>query len=177
MGKIAQLDPALIREALGLDDDASDDEVRAELAAAGLIPAVAEPISASANSEAEIDRRIAAAAARGGVVTMDASMVQQFREGMVRASALATRLESRDRDTAITAAITAGKFPPSRREHYEAMWTADPTGTRELIDSLAAGLVPVTASGYAGDVEPEEDELDREIARLSQPRGTRGEGA
>jgi Mu-like prophage I protein len=167
--KEAGMDPAKIRERLGLDDDVSDDDVMEALAYAGFTPAPEpEPVAASGESQQTVDQRIAAAAARGGVVTIDAAQIVQFQEGMVRAAALAKRLDERDRDEIITAAVKAGKFPPARRQHYEKSWDADPAGTRELIASLAAGLVPVTASGYAGDgTDHEEDELDREIARLS----------
>jgi len=167
---VAQVDPALIREALGLDDDASDDEVSAAVLEAGLVPSVAPEVVTASGSTQDLDQRIAKAAAKGGIIAIDAAQLQQFREGMVRASALATRLDERDRDECITAAVTAGKFPPARREHYERAWKADPAGTRELIESLAAGLVPVTASGYSGDIDPTEDELDREISRLSRHR-------
>jgi hypothetical protein len=161
---------ANIREALaGLPDDASDDDVEAALAAAGFtthspappddsgalfdLPEQKELVNASGTQQ-QRDQRLAAAAARGGVVTIDAAQVAQFQEGMVRAAALAKRLDENDRNQVITEAIRKGKFPPSRRAHYEKSWDVDPVGTRELIDSLAAGLVPVTASGYdGGDVD------------------------
>jgi len=130
------------REALaGLPDDASEEDVHSALAEAGL----------GAPPDEGRDKRVAAAASRNGVITIDAAQLKQFEDGMVRASALAQRLEKDDRDRAITEAVKAGKFPPARREHYEHAWDVDPQGTRELIESLSAGLVPVTASGYSGD--------------------------
>jgi len=177
----AGMNLAKYREVLaGLPDDASEEEISEALVEAGFDVGapVPIPVAASGASQQEIDQRIAAAAARGGVVTIDAATVHQFQEGMLRASALAARLDGMDRDTTITGAIAAGKFPPARREHYERSWKHDPEGTRELIGSLAAGLVPVTASGYSGDTDPAEDDLDREIARLSPPiRVSAREGA
>jgi uncharacterized protein DUF6582/Mu-like prophage I protein len=173
------LDPVKIREALGLQSDASDDEVTAALVAAGLATAsppsgpepAPEPVNASGTQE--LDRRIAAAAAKGGLVTIDPTQLQELRDAVVRASAVTKRLEARDRDEAIAAAVKAGKFPPSRREHYERYWDADPVGAKEVIASLATGLVPVAASGYDTDRDRDDDELDREIARLSGPRPSR----
>lgn len=46
-------------------------------------------------------------------------------------------------------AIQAGKFPPSRRQHYRMLLARDPKGTRKLIARLAA---------VAGVSEPEPDD-------------------
>lgn len=155
------MDPAMIREALGLAPDASDDEVKAALVTAGLATAPPEP-TADAGSA---DQRLAANATRAGLITIDPAQLAQYQDGMVRAQALAKRLEAQQRDTAIDAAVKAGKFPPARKQHYERAWDADPDGTRELIASLAPGLVPVTAMGYSTDAA--EDALwDTEFARL-----------
>lgn len=155
------------REALaGLPDDASEEDVLAALADAGL--------TASPDDIGQAhDQRVAAAAARdGGVITIDRAQMQHFEESQRRAEAAVKRLELNEREGVITTAIKEGKFPPARRPHYERAWEADPKGTRDLIASLAANLVPVMASGYSGDVEGmEDDELDREIARLSAPKG------
>lgn len=177
--RMPNVDPALIREALDLADDASDEEVKTALVEAGLAPPVITPIAASGasgESQQAVDQRIAAAAARGGVITIDAATVQQFQEGMVRASALARRLDEMDRDTVINAAVQEGKFPPSRREHYARMWAADPAGTRELIGTLSAGLVPVTASGYA-DVTDDDVLWETEFSRLFPPAATATKGS
>jgi len=161
----AGMNLAKYREALaGLPDDASEEEIAAALAAAGL---ASEPVGESTQ---ELDQRVAAAAAKGGLVTIDPAQLQEFRDAMVRASALTKRLETQDRDSTITDAIKMGKFPPARRQHYERYWDADPVGAKEVIASLAANLVPVTASGYDTDADRQDDELDREIARLSPPK-------
>jgi len=137
---VGMADPIEIREALGLGPDAADEEVRTAFAEAFPSP-----------PDQGRDQRVAAAASRNGVITIDAAQLQQFQEGMVRASALADQMEKSNRDACITEAIKVGKFPPARRAHYEKAWNADPEGTKELIASLSAGLVPVTAMGYAGD--------------------------
>lgn len=159
------MDPAKIREALALPADASDDEVRSALTSAGLAPQDTEPAVVTAGQD--LNQQIAAAAARGGNIVIDAELLRTFQDGMVRAAALHKRLEEQDRDTVITAAVKAGKFPPARREHYERMWTADPAGTKQLIGSLAAGLVPVTASGY--DVDADDSLIDAEFEHLFPP--------
>jgi ATP-dependent protease ClpP protease subunit len=60
------------------------------------------------------------------------------------------------RDDTIQAAISAGKFAPSRREHFEALWAVDAEGTEETIKALEAGVVPVAEIGH--DQTPDGDE-------------------
>lgn len=73
-------------------------------------------------------------------------VARQAREG----ADLAARTRDQERDNFLNAAIKAGKFPPSRKEHWLNAWTADPEGTRGVIDSLQPGLIPVEARGTAG---------------------------
>lgn len=47
-------------------------------------------------------------------------------------------------------AIRDGKFPPSRRQHYERLMETDPVGTRQLLGRMPAGLLPVGEVGGAG---------------------------
>lgn len=183
----AVADNAKLREALGLQADASDDDIRGALVTAGFAAQPAAPANSAtttattappvspagttppAETDAAADQRLTANAAKSGVVTMDASQVANFQEGMKRAEALARQLDERQRDESITNAIKAGKFPPARRAHYERLWNADAEGTKQVIDSLAAGLVPVTATGYAGDGA--DAMWDAEFAGMFPPSG------
>lgn len=168
----ASMDTAKLREALGLAPDAHEDEVKAALVTAGLAPP-APPAPTADLSGQQQDQRVAAKAARSGLITIDPEQLAQFQEGMVRAAALTKKLETHTRDTAIDKAIAEGKFTPARREHYEKSWDADPDGTRELIASLAAGLVPVTAMGYSTDVV--DDPLwDNEFSKMWPKEASRG---
>jgi hypothetical protein len=54
---------------------------------------------------------------------------------------------ARERDEFIAAAMAAGKFAPSRRQHYTDMYNADPQGTTELILAMAPNMVPVEQRG------------------------------
>lgn len=165
------MDPAKIREALGLAPDVSDDEVKAALVTAGLAPPNAPP-SADLSGQQQ-DQRVAANAARNGLITIDPEQLQQYKDAMVQAAGLAKRLAAQERDTAIEKAVQDGKFPPSRRANYEKAWDADPDGTRELIGSLAVGLVPVTAMGYSTDAA-DDPMWDAEYARLFPKEPSRG---
>lgn len=70
-------------------------------------------------------------------------------------------IQAKFRDYCVDEGIKAGKFPPSRRDHYRRLWDADPDGTMKLIDGLAAAL-PVNEIGTAGTVEAEPSEYPRE---------------
>lgn len=56
------------------------------------------------------------------------------------------------RDAIIEQAIHEGKFPPARRDHYRALYDADPEGTRGLIARLASALS--ASSGVVAVEEP-----------------------
>jgi hypothetical protein len=167
----AGMDPAKIRERLGLDEDeVSDDDVMEALAYAGFVPAPEpaaepEPVAASAPP-------VPRPAAKPGTMVIEASAWDALQE---RTKALEARdaLRRRDeRDEIIAKAVQEGKFAPARKPHWVRLWDVDPEGTRQVIDTLAKNVMPVAASGYSSDgTELEDDELDREIARLSPPTG------
>lgn len=167
---------AKIREVIaGLPDDASEEDIAKALAAAGVsTPEPAQPADppqpAPSNPPAPpapqpagdpqpqvdpaqqtLDQKLAAAAAKGGVITLDSSQAAQLQETQRRFTALEARLDQRERDEAIGDAIKAGKIAPARRKHYEQYWEGDREGAKMLLASLHPGLVPVDSIGYSGD--------------------------
>lgn len=153
--KGAGMDPAKLRDALGLAADASDVEVQAALAAAGMTaPAVTDTPAPPAPTLTLPE----------GVVAIDAETLEGLKVAASAGVRADQRLAEQDRDNAISAAVQAGKIPPARRAHFEASWAADPEGTRATLESLAPGLVPVQASGYLGDTDTAD--LDSEYAAL-----------
>ena len=156
---MSTLDKAKIREALGLDPDASDDEVRtafdAELAPPEGTPA---PVAASAIPP--------------GMVVLASSIWEENQNTIKTLNAFMAKTKRDERDEVIARAVTAGKFTPAQKPHFSRLWDADPDGTRNLIDQLTPNsALAVMASGYAGEGSVEDDELDREIAALSPPSG------
>jgi hypothetical protein len=170
-----QMDPAKIREALGLPADASDDEVKASLVTAGLGTAappdtkvtVQPPLPGLApepEPAPEPKRHLVNAA---GLVQMDPSMVEQTNERIKRLEAKVAKHDRDERDQVLTQAVVEGKFAPFRKDHWARLWDADPEGTRQVIDSLSRNIIPVMASGYA---ETDAD-IDAEYASLFPPSG------
>jgi hypothetical protein len=150
--KGAGMDPAKLRDALGLTAEASDADVQAGLVAAGL----ASPVSESP-TPAPIPE---------GVTVIDSETLAGLQVAAAAGASADKKLRTQERDTAISAAVRVGKFPPSRRAHYETSWDADPEGTKAILASLAPGLVPVNATGYAGDPDSPEGGPDAEFDRL-----------
>jgi hypothetical protein len=94
-----------------------------------------------------------------GTVTVDAAVWNQTRSQAEQGARAFMRLEGQDRDRAISAAISEGRIPPSRRQHWVASWERDPEGTLTLLTAaedkggLAKGLIPVEAKGGAAPLE------------------------
>jgi hypothetical protein len=63
-------------------------------------------------------------------------------------------------------AIRAGKFAPSRREHWLRVAEADPEGTAQLLAGLTAGTVPVSDLGLPGG---DGFDIDAEFAGIFPP--------
>lgn len=86
-----------------------------------------------------------------GMVLVDAATIAELRNGVAAATGLVERQRKADQDAILDNAIRAGKFPKSRRDHYAVALSADPEGTKSLIDSLEPGLVPVGEQGEQGE--------------------------
>lgn len=95
-----------------------------------------------------------------GTVLVDADTWATIQAQAADGATARTAQLTEHRDRTIKAAIDAGKFAASRREHFEAAWKVDPTGTEETIKALAPGLVPVTELGHDTPTGAANDALD-----------------
>ncbi|MEV4197024.1 head maturation protease, ClpP-related [Micromonospora globbae] len=151
------MDPAKIREALGLAADAPDSEVTAALAAAGLATAPNPP---EPNPEPEPAPRPAAALPPGMRLISDSAWQAQ-QDRIKKLEAREAKREREERDAVIAQAVKDGKFTPAQRDHFAKLWDADPEGTRNLIASLQKNVALATSElGYAsGDPDDEDGEF------------------
>jgi Mu-like prophage I protein len=165
----AGMDPAKIREALGLPADASDDDVRTALAAAGLAPPApadpAPPVKDDApkpvDLPADVPQPLAAAAAAAGAVVLDKGVWDQAQTQIAEGVAAARKLREQDRDQLLGQAVQDGRIPPANRGYWATLWDRDPKGTAEVVATLRRNLVPVMATGYTGsDDEDGPDQYD-----------------
>ncbi|MET8334369.1 phage protease [Streptosporangium canum] len=147
--------PALdegLRERLGLSADA--DEATILAAVDDMVDKVTAPPTTPAPVAASIP---------DGAVLVDSERLAQLERQAAEGVAARAQQRTEARDRALDDAVKAGKFPPARREHYAKAWDVDPDGTKQLLASLADGLVPMTDIGAPGgeDTGPADDEYDR----------------
>jgi len=148
------IDIPALRERTGLTveqlpDDASEEQINAALSApAPEAPAggdgEAETETAPEGGETETQQPATTAASAGddGTVRVDRAAWEAMQASHAE---LRTDLEGRvkaSREGVVQDAIKAGKIPPSRKDHYMKLMTADPDGTVELLNSLEA-TIPV----------------------------------
>jgi hypothetical protein len=169
--KGAGMDPVKLREGLGLDPGASDEDVRAALVAEGLATPAAEGGQTGDGTPppAVPAQQQAAAPRMAGTMVVDASAWDEREKRIKNLEAAAQRRAREERDQIIDDAVKAGKFAPSRKDHWKRLWDADPDGAREVIAGLAKNVIPVEALG--SDVEGAAD-LDEEFAHLFPPAAT-----
>ncbi|BEL07837.1 Clp protease ClpP [Actinoplanes sichuanensis] len=160
----AGMDPAKIREALGLTADASDDEVKAALTSAGLTAASTAP---APDTEPVAKPKPGNAP---GTMTVDVSAWQDREDRLKRLEAQEGKRRIAERDQILNQAVIDGKFAPARKEHWARLWDADPEGTREVVAGLTKNVVAVSEIGSAGD----DSEFDDEFARFFSPTYTKG---
>lgn len=184
----AAMDAAKLREALGLSPEASDDEVRSALAEQGVTPAQptedpapepggdpepegeptqqpepgTEPEGEPSNEPTTQQASVKSGTLPPGTVAIDEDTLKQLKREAKEGVAARAQQKREERDRTIGDAIKAGKFPPARREHWEAYWERDEEGAKAAIGDLAEGLVPVEDMGEPGG-EPTDsyDEFDR----------------
>jgi hypothetical protein len=161
-GVQSDLDPVALRNALGLEEGATDDDVSKALASAGFVAkpgaevtdparaAAAEQTGTSAeqgpgetNNQApggtSNDPATAqptaqpVAASTGDVVQLDRQTYDQLMAGAQAGVQAFERQKRGDRDEIIAAAIRTGRIAPSRQSHWEKQWAADEDGVRTLL--------------------------------------------
>lgn len=150
-GSVAH-DPAKLREAFGLNADATDEEVRAAVTSAGLASPTppAAPAVGDTTTDAPPVSAPSAHAATSDAVILDPAQYAALRAQAMRGDEAWRKMRETECEQILDDAIKAGKFPPARREHWKTLWAADPDGTKATIEKLAANVIPVLASGFPG---------------------------
>lgn len=151
---------ATIRAALGLadDDEITPDHILAMLAKK----------DEGKTAEGEPEPQPVAAGARHpalppGIVALDKDEYERMQAQIAQGTAARQRQLEGDRETALDAAVRAGKFSVARVDHWRRVWNADPEGTAQVLAGLTAGAVPTRDIGAPGE---EMDVLDSEYENL-----------
>jgi hypothetical protein len=132
---------AAIRSRLGKKD--GDEVTAAELAAALTAPPAPtfDPAAAAAPDAGDGDGGLPQISE--GTYLVDSAILRDYQQRALAGDAAAHQLRVNERDQVLAEAMRVGKFPQARLDHYRQLWDKDPEGTRQHVDALAAGLVPV----------------------------------
>lgn len=129
---------AQMREDLGLDADASKEDILAAVAKSQETddqdsdPAPADPPATDP----------APASGANGTVTVDSETLATLKAQAARGDQAAQRQEKEDREKLVRAAVKDGRIPPAREAHWIEQLRVDP-GAAATLAQLEPGLIPV----------------------------------
>lgn len=106
----------------------------------------------------------AAAAPPAGTVLIDEGALAELRSNAAAGAAARQEQIVAARQAAVAAAVSTGRIPPARKDHWLAQLAADP-GALEVLNALPAGTVPLEAVGFTGGVDEATDD-DVAYARI-----------
>jgi Mu-like prophage I protein len=145
---------------LGLSPDATEDQIRTELAkpVEAQTPPPPPPDTGDDDDGDDNPDPNQPPGPAGETVTLDKATYDALKKGAELAMAHeGERKTARINDT-IAAAVAEGRIPPARREHWKKALTADFDGSKAVLDSMEPGLIPLAPSGSAGNGDPESGE-------------------
>jgi hypothetical protein len=153
------IDIAALRTALGVDDsvlpdDATEEQINTAIAAGPQTAEVEETEETEGDTVGEVP---VAVAAQGAVI--DPEMLRQLQaDAAAGREARAAQVLS-ERTQFVDTAVRAGKIPPARKGHYLSLLERDDAGTRDFINKLEAGVVPLSEKGSSETDEGRESRL------------------
>ncbi|MCG5431230.1 ATP-dependent Clp protease proteolytic subunit [Mycobacterium sp. MYCO198283] len=143
-----------VLDALGLPEDATDEEVTAKIAE---LNKGGDGTGAAGGAQPDDDKVDAAevkqltdAAAKLGLTIIDPGTLAALQANSELGAKAHAKLETQRITAAVDAAIGLGKIPPARRDHFVALMRADEVGTTKLLAEIPAETaVPMTELGHA----------------------------
>lgn len=174
------MDPE-VRKALGLEPDASDEDVLkavnalkaeqpddkpddkpaptvpqqpAEPSVPGGTPDKPDEQSQPSGEETDITKL----AASKGLRVVDNDTFETLKRGAEAGIAVAAQQATEKKESVLASAVKEGKIPPARKDHWSKLYDADPEGTTQTLAGLAGGVVPLMERGHAdaGDFATED---------------------
>lgn len=150
--KEASVDAAKMREALGLKPDATDEEVRAAVAAELSAPVPAGKPDAAATLLSALPKD-------GGAMLIDPENYKSLVQMAAQGQHAFEQMQRNERDQVLGEAVKDGRFPVSRLAAYQSMWDENPAATKAYIQLMPKNSVPVMAAGFLG-AEVSQNETD-----------------
>ena len=161
-----------VLDALGLPEDATDEQVLAKIAESTKPADEPEdkPDDLDKVDEGKVRELVESAKALGLVVSDPGTWASLQANSELGAKAHA-KLETQRITASVDAAISLGKIPPSRRDHFVSLMRADEVGTVELLAGIPKETaVPMAAMGHSFGPDPQADTADD--GNLEDPRFT-----
>ncbi|WP_236723153.1 phage protease [Mycobacterium avium] len=137
--------PEKVAEALGIDASADEDTVLAKIAELKPPAPAAEP-----EPEPQPAPVAAAAGVVNGLVQIEQATLDELKAAAAQGVEARARQIAEEDERTVMAAIGQGKIAPARKDHWLAALKADRDGTKQVLASLAAGLIPVNEVGHQG---------------------------
>lgn len=158
-----EVDMDALRSHLGLDEDASEEQINAALSAEPEGSGEGEnddpePEGEPKGAEQTPEPVAASAELPDGMVAVPAEKWAEVQSGAKSGAELAATAEVEKRDRTIASAVSDGKIPPSDRKSMENLHASSAESFYRLLTAsvdeggLAKGLVPVEETGNAGEV-------------------------
>jgi ATP-dependent protease ClpP protease subunit len=160
----AVADRAKLREAMGLDPNASDEDVRAALSAEFPAPTNQATNTAPAPDPTPTAETLPPPSTSATQIV--ATSVWDDQQKTIRElSEFVAKTKRDERDTVLAQAVAEGKFRPSQTADFSRLWDQDPEGTRNLVNRMTPNsAVAIAALGHANELE--DDSFDAEFASL-----------
>lgn len=159
--KGAGMDSAKLREALGLSADASDTEVTAALATAGVIPKVSEEEDVDKVTETPTPKpdEVTPTAVPDGLALVPKEELADLKVAASQGVEARQEQLKDKRERLVAAAIGDGRISPARKDAWLKKLEVDP-GEEQVLASLEKGVVPVTAplGTPGGEAKTEDDQ-------------------
>jgi Mu-like prophage I protein len=132
--KVKTVNAKLMREALGLPEDATDEQVKARAKAHFDQQAAVKAAASTGSANSELVREMLG-------LTPDATdeeVKAKLKQKGLALSQIVAMIDPENRAEYLQAAVAEGKFSKDRLPVYEERYERDPVGTRALIASMAA---------------------------------------
>lgn len=136
-----------LAERLGIAADADDDTIVAALDEALAERAADAP---PAPTEPSLDCAVAVVK-KAGLAVNEASVIEELRTKAERGDQARAQQIREANEAVVDSAIRDGKVPPARRDHWVGAMSADPEGTKAVLDSMEKGLIPYAEAGHSAD--------------------------
>lgn len=138
--------PDYLAEALGIDASADEDTIKAKLAEFKK----SDDAKIEDDADAKPEAIAAATGVVNGVVQIEQSQLDELKAAAAQGVEARARQIAEDDERVVMAAIGQGKIAPARKQHWLDSLKADRDGTKQVLASLAAGLIPTSEVGHQG---------------------------